>query len=341
MAEKHRWSISRVNTLRQCPRKFYFATILSHHGHNNNLKRKAYELKKMQNFFTWPGNVVDKIMETVVIPKIQNKEPIDFLDVAEEAVALAERQFKFSEAFSYKNPDLTKEKAGNNWCILDIHEIGRSYNDIDLSKVYKKIKTSILNIESIKLPNTNKFLIDYLKESFPLIPNVINWSFEIERSRVTPQIDLILYNDFKPVVIDWKVSDSFASDYSRQLIVCGLTVYFTRLKKAQAEGKRPYSYPDIKLFEINLYRGEIKQHLFTQERANGLIDYINLTGSDIFLIHEQLKGNDSDILEFELTEKESTCKFCNFQTLCENLLLNNNHYNENTYSEFIQSQQFI
>lgn len=338
MADKHKWSISRVNTLRQCPRKFYFAAILSYHGHSNSLKRKTYELKKMQNFFTWPGNVVDKIMETVVIPKIQNKETIDFLSVAGEAVTLAEKQFKFSEAHFYKNQDLTKEKAGDAWCILEIHELKKPFTEKDLSKVYEKIKKSILNIPSIKLPNSNKLLIEYLSESAPLIPNVINWSFEIEKARVTPQIDLILYNEFKPVVIDWKVSDSFASDYSRQLIVCGLAVYFNRLKKTETNGKKPYSYSDIKLYEVNLYHGIVKQHFLTQERANELIDYINLTSSDIYLLHEQLNGNDSDILQFELTENESTCKFCNFQTLCENLLLNNNQYNEKTYSEFIQSQ---
>lgn len=339
MPDTYKWSISTVNTLRQCNRKYYFASVLSNFHHANRLRRKAFELKKMQNLWMWPGSVVDKIMETQVIPMIAANRVIDFTQVAENAVELAKKQFKFSEEGYYKDPDITKTEAGEDYCILEIHEAEKPYAETELINVFSKIKRSILNIPNIKLPDSDKTLLEYLREAKPLLPNVTNWSFTIEQSRVNPQMDLVMYHDFKPVVIDWKVSDSFASDYSRQLIVCGLTVYFTRLKKVETEGKKPYQFSDIKLYEVNLFRGEMKEHQFTEERANELIDYINLTGSDIALLSEGLTGDIENITNFELTDNEGICKFCNYQSLCENLLLNNNQYDEESYTKFVQSKQ--
>jgi hypothetical protein len=340
MADTYKWSISTVNTLRQCNRKYYFSTILSNFNHGNRLKRKTFELKKMQSLLMWPGSIVDKVMEKKVIPLVIDKKPIDFNLIADEAVELAKKQFIFSENKRYHDQELTKTDAGEEWCILEIHETGKEYSERDLVKVYEKIRTAILNVPTITLPDSDKLLIEYLGEGKPLMPNVTNWSFEIEKARVNPQMDLVLYHNFKPVVIDWKVSDSFAGDYSRQLIVCGLTVYFTRLKKVATENKKPYTFQDIKLFEVNLYRGEVKEHLFTEERANEMIDYINLTGSDIALLNETLADSEEAITQFDITENEGSCTFCNFQSLCQHLILNKYQYDETAYTKFVQNNQF-
>lgn len=339
MEKANKWSISTVNTLRQCNRKYYFASVLANFHHSNRLRRKAFELKNMQNFWMWPGSVVDKIMEKEVIPLIIDDKEIDFSQVAESAIKLAKMQFRFSEESWYKDPTVSKTEAGDDYCILDIHEIGTQYKELDLINVYSKITQAILNIPNIKLPDSNKSLIEYLREAKNILSNVTTWSFQMEQSRVSPQMDLVMYHKFNPVVIDWKVSDSYASDYSRQLIVCGLTVYFTRQKKVETEGKKPFQFSDIKLYEVNLLKGEMKEHLFTEERANDLIDEINLTGSDIAILTKELTGNIDDIKGFELTENEGNCRLCNYQPFCEHLLLNNNQYDEESYTEFVQSKE--
>lgn len=342
MSEKlYKWSISTVNTLRQCNRKYYFSSKLANYHHSNKLKRKAFELKKMQNILMWCGSVVDKIIETHVIPLIQDNAEIDFEFVADNAVELAKRRFEFSQDKIYELPDVSQSRFDEEYCVLDIHEVGKPYSEEELVSAYDRIRKSILNIPKVKLPDSDKLLFDYLRESKPLIPNVTTWSFEIENSRVCPQMDLILYNNFKPVVIDWKVSNSLTSDYSRQLIICGLTVFFTRMKKVKTEGKKPYSYSDIKLYEVNLFKGEMREHEFTDERANGMIDYINLTGSDMTLLANGMLDEDSDIEAFDIADDEGICNSCNFQMLCEYLLLNNNIYDEKSYTEFVQSKQLV
>ena len=338
ITKKISWSNSTVSYLRQCSRKFYFAHEMANFRRTDKLKRKAFELKQMQNIQMWQGSVVDKIIETHIIPKIETKCDIDFNDIAEIAVDLAKRRFKFSENQTYTDNNISKTNAGEEFCILDIHEIGTKYNVSEIDAAYIVIKNSILNFPKIRLPLSEVFLIDYLKAANKLLPNITNWHVSIELADVKPQIDLILYDtNWKPAVIDWKVSDSWVSDYSKQLIIIGLVLYLKRLEK---KDKYPYSYEEIKLYEVNLLKGQIKGHELSEDIAADMIDYINLTSSDIQLIKKDILENHLGIDSFDTTTNQSTCKFCNFRTLCSYLIINKFQYDENTYLKSVQVQQF-
>lgn len=333
MSEKVKWSYTAVNTLRECNRKYYFSNVLATHGRKNPLRRKAYELKSMQNLTMWRGSVVDKFMETTVIPLINEKEHLDFDSLAQQAVALAKRQFEYSRLEIYADPTTSKGEVGADFCILDIHAIGKEYTEEEIIEAYSTIHEAVLRLPQILMPD-GQLLIEYLKKCNALTPNVNNWVVYVENAMVKPQIDLIAYKNWKPVVIDWKLSESYTSDYSNQLIICGITVYLKRLEKID---KPKYEYSDIKLFEVNLLSGIVKEHEFAEGKINRIIDDINLTSKDIYL----LTNNDAevDIEDFELTDNEGSCKFCNHRSLCSYLLLNNNNYDEKSYIEFVQSSQ--
>ena len=102
MDNKLEWSYSALSTLRKCNRMYYFQYLAPTHHFKNPLRRKAFELKKSKNLMMWRGAVIDKVMELEIMPKIKDKQPIDFNLIAESAVALAKRQFKFSELQLYK-----------------------------------------------------------------------------------------------------------------------------------------------------------------------------------------------------------------------------------------------
>ena len=335
MSEKVKWSYSAVNTLRECNRKYYFSQVLATHGRRNPLRRKAYELKSMQNLTMWKGSVVDKFMETVIIPLINEKQILDFDLLAQQAVQLAKRQFEYSRLEVYTDTYISKGEVGADFCILDIHALGKEYTEEEVAEAYSIISEAILRLPYIKMPD-EQLLIDFLKQANSLLPNVNNWIVYVEDAMVKPQIDLIAYQKWKPVVMDWKLSESYTADYSRQLIICGVTVYLKRLEKTD---KPKYEYSDIKLFEVNLLKGIVQEHAFTGEGINQIIDEINLTSQDILQLTN--KNEEIDIEDFELTDNEGSCKFCNFRPLCSYLLLNNNNYDEKSYIEFVQSNQLV
>jgi len=336
MGDKVKWSNSAVNTLRECNRKYYFAHIMATHGRKNPLRRKAYELKSMQNLTMWKGSVLDKFMETILIPMIRDKQPLDFASLADQALELAKRQFNYSKQEVYTDACVSKTDAGADFCILDIHALGKEYTESEIFEAYGMIHSIVLNIPFIKMPD-RQLLVDYLKKADALTPNVNNWIVHVEDAQVKPQIDLIVYQNWKPVIMDWKLSSSFTSDYSNQLLVCGLTVYLKRLEK---KDKLPYEYSEIKLFEVNLLQGTVIEHEFTEDRINRIIDDINLTSRDILLLTNGEEYHDIDIEDFELTDDENSCLFCNFRLLCSYLQINNNVYDEKSYNEFIQAKQY-
>lgn len=331
MAETVKWSYTTVNAFRLCNRKFYFSSILATHGRKDPLRRKAYELKAMKSLTMWAGDVVDKFMEKIVIPIIQAKGVLNFEQLADQAVALADAQFRFSKNQLYTDSSLKKGDA-NDFCILDIHEVNRPFTQEQVNEALESIRRGILNLPSILLPE-GKSLLTFLSEANVLNPNLNKWHVQIERANLKPQIDLFVLSNWKPVIIDWKLSASFSSDYSRQLVIAGIMIY---LKRLEATDKKPYAYKDFRLLEVNLLKGIIKEHDFNEEVAHEMIDYINLTSSDLFLL---TKGDfdNGDIEDFDMTDEGSLCAECNFQTLCSFLMSNKNNYDEKLYIESIQA----
>jgi hypothetical protein len=329
------WDNTAINTLRECNRKYYFSQLFASKNRSNLLMRKVHELKKMQNLSMWQGSVVDKFMETVIIPKISCKENLDMEQLANEAVELAKKQFEYSRLAIYTDPIAGKIETAIEFCILDIHKLCKSFDENDITEVYSNIKDAILRLPEIHMPD-GQTLLGFLQKCNSLTPNVYTWKVEIEKAIVKPQIDLLAQYNWKPVIMDWKLSRSFTSDYSRQLIICGLVVYLKRLENP--EKKSPYNYDDIRLFEVNLFKGTVKQHEFTRERANDMIDEINLSCQDIML----LLGEDDnyDIDDFEGTDNDGACLSCNFRSICAFLYLTNNVYDEKAYTEFVQTTQF-
>lgn len=329
-----KYSYSAVNTLRTCNRKYYFASILASFHRKDPLRRKAYELKCVQNLKMWQGSVVDKTMEKVIIPAIKQKQALNFQSFAEQAIALAERQFNYSKLQVYRDDSLRKADVEDDFCILDIHELGKPFCEQDLTEAYQVIQQAILNIENICMPDGKK-LVDFLWECNQLVPNITNWSVLIEDGRLAPQIDLIAYHNWKPVVIDWKLSASYTSDYARQLILCGITVF---LKRKENPSKQPHELGDISLYEVNLLKSTVRAHDFSQQAYNEMIDYVALTSRDIKLLRSGEIDGQIDIEAFETTDDEGHCKLCNFRSLCSYILLND-HFDETSYAEFVRDYQ--
>jgi hypothetical protein len=337
---KLEWSFSALSALRRCNRMYYFQYLAPSHHFTYPFRRKAHELKKSKNLLMWRGSVVDKIMEIEIMPRIKEKQIIDYNNVADTAVELAKRQFNFSERKLYRVKENSESKVGADYCILDIHEANIPYTEEDLDKVYSSLREIITGIPKIKMPDGKTMLTDYLAKATFIAPNLRGWSFEFENVKISPQIDLFMFVENKAVVLDWKVSESDVSDYSRQLVICGITVFdIYRRKAAEGKGKK-LSFADIRLLEVNLFKQVAKEHPFTRQIVDECIDYIYLNSNDVDMLTEGKSFEQLNIEDFPITDKEGTCFFCKFRPLCSNLITNNNQYDEKTYYNSLPAQQF-
>lgn len=340
MSEKLEWSFSALSTLRKCNRMYYFQYLAPSHHFKNPFRRKAHELKKSKNLLMWRGSVIDKVMETEIMPRIIKRQTIDYNVIAEAAVQLAVFQFKFSEEQLYKIKGNAEYKVGDDYCILDVHDANVSYTEADLARVYSSIKEIILGIPKIIMPDGKTKLTNYLGKASFAVPNLRKWSFEFENVKIKPQLDLFMIVDNKAVVLDWKVSESEVSDYSRQLVIGGITVFDTYRKKEERKEAKKFSFSDIKLLEVNLFKQEVKEHAFNKKVVDECIDYIYLNSEDVIMLTEGKPFEQLDIEDFPITDKDETCLFCKFRPLCSNLITNNNQYDETTYNNSLPAQQF-
>lgn len=341
MVKNLEWSYSALSALRKCNRMYYFQYIAPSFHFANPFRRKAYELKKSKNLLMWRGSVVDKIIELEIIPRIRDKQHIDYDNIANKAVALAKRQFDFSEKRLYRIKENSESKVGSDYCILDIHEANVSFTLDELDNTYSSIQEIISNIPSIEMPEKEMYLIDYLSKASFIVPNLRGWKFEFEQIKVSPQIDLFMFIDNQAIVLDWKVSESNVSDYSRQLVISGITVIDTYRRKAKENKGKKLSLSDIRLLEANLFSKIVKDHPFTKLVVDECIDYIYLNSDDALMLTDGKSFDQIKIEDFPITDKEGTCFFCRFRPLCKSLILNNNHYDEKTYFNSLPNRQSV
>lgn len=335
------WSISKLSALRQCHRKFYFAYELSDFHFTHPIRRKAFELAQTKNLRMWQGTLIDNFFSKKIIPLYKDKKNIDFKALADELVEIAKTQFTFSEQHLYRDKSVTKTKAGDAFQILDIHECGVPYAEEDVLSVYSTIKEIILQIPQYPSPEEGKTLHEYLVSSNYLQTDIRYWSYEFEGVKLNPQIDLVRHKNKAIHVIDWKVSDSNTSDYSKQLYLAGI-VAFHNIKKSNLEKNwAPPKLEDFSLYEINLMNGNKRQHLFTKESAAGALDYVYQFKDEQEQLSGSKKWDELNIEDYITTDKRETCMFCKFKPLCIHLIKNNFKYDENEYYKLVSRQQLV
>lgn len=342
-----RWSNSAANNRNSCPTQLVLAQKIAGHA-GKPIKRKAFELKNMVNFEMWQGKVVDRIIEKYIIPKLQKGSDIDYEVVANEAVQLAKDQYQFSKEYRYK--ELSKTKAGDSYCILEIHELQLPYTESILQPIYDTIRQCILNIPEIIMPKNGVRLVDLLaKKPSTLEANVngensvskLKMRFEFEEGFVFPQIDLIQFFAKKVIIYDWKVSNSFLLDASQQLASYGIVVHnFLQERQGYKTCRKSINFEDIYLIEVNLLKKEIKKRDFDTNIANQMLDYIYLSNQDMELTIEHKDWSKIDLSKVPTTENSNTCNTCRFYTLCSFLTTNNYSYEQAKYAEYIQNFRF-
>jgi hypothetical protein len=333
------WSVSKLSTLRQCHRKFYFAYELANFHFTHPIRRKAFELAQSKNLKMWQGTLIDNAFSKKIISFYKQKQQPDYAALSEEVVELAKRQFAFSESQLYRDKSILKKEVGEDFQILDVHECGVPYSQENLEIVYSVVRKIILQIPNYKSPEEGKTLHEYLAESNYLQPNIQYWNFEFEGVKLNPQIDLVRYKNRSVHVIDWKVSESNTSDYSKQLTIAGIVSYHNIKKDRIAKNWDVPKIDDFSLYEFNLMNGNFHLHPFNKETTAATLDYVFIHSEEQEQLSHQKKWNELDIRDYETTDKKETCAFCKFRPLCIHLISNNFIYNEDEYYKLVSDKQ--
>lgn len=334
------WNISKLQTLRQCHRKFFFAYEVARHEFTFPYRRKAFELSKMKTLKMWQGSIIDYIVTTVIMPEYKAGNQPNFEKIASDATELAKRQFNFSTNRYYHQNDISKSDVGADWLILDIHECNMSYQQKQVDDVYSRIQEIILAFPTYPSPEDGKTLHEYLSTSKYLRPDARQLKYEYGGVLIKPQIDLVRYLGKSIHVIDWKVSERDNVDYSRQLTLGGVVaLHFAKNWYKKQEWTPVPGLADVKLIEINLMNGNVKEHPFTVTSTAKALDDVYSFCDEQEQLGQDKSWRELDIEDYRTTDKVETCAICKFKSLCKHMILNNLNYDEDKYAKLVQHNE--
>ena len=268
-------------------------------------RREAYMLKQLQHLSVWQGSLVHKGISQFLVPTLRRNRLINEKTLIERTVAMAERQLKFSKSLTYHLlREQPKNSLGDDFCALFEHEYGISYLSEDVENVYQGISQCFQNLFS-----QSRF-IRYL-QGRPWYGSEFALQFKFNEATVTARLDVLFFRQGRqPTIIDWKVTKSEVSDYSRQALVYAWVV----LHSSAWQGVHP---EEIEIYEVNLAKNQIKLHPVTKDRLNKIEDFVFRSIIEI----QALRGNSSYCLEhledYEFARSPKACQNCNFQRLCK------------------------
>ncbi|GAB1545303.1 hypothetical protein NUACC21_79790 [Scytonema sp. NUACC21] len=274
---------------------------MASHNAKDPIRREAFILKQLSSLDEWRGSLVHRAIEKYLIPSLQERKLISESDLTEKTITLAKKQFDFSEQQTYKDASFKKKDAGDSFLALREHEYGISIPQIDIDNFYEDIRQCYKFLYS----HTKflRFLLDgdsYIAE--PLI------NFKFNGCTLVAKLDLVMsYSSSKLCIIDWKISRSQTSDYSKQLNFYAL---------AALNKWRSYKVGDLFLVEANLLQGKLVKHFVRGENLLQIEDLIYRSLLDIRALTGDHKYNLDNLDDYEYANSPMSCEYCKFEKMC-------------------------
>ena len=302
-----RFSYSSFNCFNRCKRQYYYSQIAANHNVKNDILRKeAHFLKQLTHSQFWPGKLVEAAIEDVLIEGPINPSSRNIIQVLfDYAKSLADNQFNFSLSNKFRN--VTQTAAGRNYFRLFEHEC--EIDDIAIKdSVLHDVSKCFGNYPSIFLPEIGMPLHNLLtvadrKRKQVPVP------IELFNANISCMLDCLVLFNSKIVILDWKVSKTTASDFSKQLMLYALAIsrsYWSETRQHQ----------DIYSFEVNLYNAQIKYYKLDKDKIIEIEDYIFDFIRRIEDFTQKKKYKEFDIEDFPMCENLYVCENCNFQKIC-------------------------
>ncbi len=119
------WSFSGERSFNRCQRQFFIREFVASHSAKDPMRRECFVLKQLKTLDQWHGLLVHRGIEKLVVPHLAANARPDWNQVIDETIKMAERQREFSRTRRYRDANLSKTKAGDDYGALLCHEDNR------------------------------------------------------------------------------------------------------------------------------------------------------------------------------------------------------------------------
>ena len=297
------WSISKMKTLENCERDYYYTYYGSHNGWiytSTDEQKIAWRLKKLTNLWMCFGEVVHKEIRGII--NICKKDKTKFMNAT-----------RFNEITLNKLRNIIRESIHK----YNTKEWDEYPKGIMLQEYYygDKISKQIGNELKERLSQCiNSFYVsktfeDILKPETVIIENDedIFSSINYNSLKVYSKIDL-LYKDYDGyyVIVDWKTGKGSESDKEQLLVYAWYVIEQYNVHYSKIKGRIEYLL-DGHAEEV-IFKPEDIQ--FIKEKVSNDLKIINYYLDDAILN----KPKEKEV--FQKTLKNYKCSNCKFRMLC-------------------------
>lgn len=272
---------------------------------SEELCRKAYILKNLDNLDTWIGDIVHRVIKWILESKISastNSLPSSLFeknkDISlEEALSRAKKMLKMTWEQSRSQAWRNSVKSNLN---LFEHYYKYPLSNRELKPRLHKVIQSIKNLYAwglvdsfSRLPKENFLRIDELD------------SFELEGVKIFAIQDFALHNE-EYLLYDWKTGKPHDKD------VLQLSCYaLYAINKWKAQPK------DIKIIPVYLTEEECSCSPIAPLDVESVAKYIRDSVEQMRSILSDVKNNKADATLCVKTENPRRCGNCRFKEICE------------------------
>lgn len=293
------WSVSRDNTLRECPRMYFF----SYYGHWGGWNRDAdkrtrdiYVLKNLKNRYTWPGQVVHECIARSLQNLSRGIPVLKIEEILRITRTMMREDFRQSRSGRYReNP---KTYAG-----LFEHEYSVDVTDEEWKATADGVDRCLTNFYG---SDQYRALADLAPEHFLEIEEFA--AFDFGDTKVRIKLDCVTREDDRIVVWDWKTGKREKDEGVSPQMAC----YALYAHDA-------YGVPVDRVVtrRFDLFRNRVFEDSVTQWSLDDIQTYIEGSIKDMQGLLKDREGNIADEVNFRKVERRKICLGCNFLKVCQ------------------------
>jgi hypothetical protein len=265
-------------------------------------------LSTYQTVEQWRGQLVDNVIETVVVPALNQRSPLSLSGLLRDANAMFDRQLAFARANRVREPGFTKTKAGKEFAaLLAVEEQG-----------YLSEEAVAAARADVELALENLTRIPGLREDLRAARRVVaqqTFHFQLCGNPIGVIPDIVaFYDDRPPLIIDWKVHFFGLRDARVQLLIYAMGL--ARSGKGGGSTVRAWAETEIRTAEVQLLTGVVRR--FSLE-ANSIVEMENYIIASLRAMARATGGKKlAEVSPADLpgTLSDDGCANCGFKPIC-------------------------
>jgi len=306
------WSVSTAKMFDRCQRQWFFKAHVASARANDEVRRLAYLLSKLQSVRAWRGNIVDHVLSKEVIPAIERGERVSAEAATASAMMLFDRQLAVARAHRIHEPGFRPSALGEDFAALYAMEYGNGVADEEIESARHDVKTAIEGFFSMEK------LIERLSGARRLLTQRhLFFSHADTKVRAVP--DVIVFSDgHPPAIIDWKVHTFGRHDAWLQLAVYAAAITRTDSRLDYQVATTNFPAEEIGLVEVQLLTRAIRRHRLGEEDVARADIYIakSVEAMALALGDSGEKPCSLPPDSFPAARYASTCESCAFRRMC-------------------------